>query len=69
MKLHLMNVIKQNREIERLGSTTYKGIGGTNLQDAFTPQIRSYDQSMVGLLSYSSPDSNKVGINDTGINI
>jgi len=40
-----------------------KGIGGTNLQDAYTPQIRSYDQSMVGLLSYSSPDSNKVGIN------
>jgi len=35
----------------------------TNLQDAYTPQIRSYDQSMVGLLSYSSPDSNKVGIN------
>jgi len=49
-------------EIERLGSTTYKGIGGTNLDDAFTPQMRSYDQSMVGLLGISSPDSNKVGV-------
>lgn len=49
-------------EVEKLGSTNYKGISGTNLESAFTPQVRAYDKSMVGLLGMSSPDSNKVGV-------
>lgn len=49
-------------EIEKLGTTNYKGLSGTNKDNAFTIQMRAYDKSMVGLLGMSSPDSNKIGI-------
>ena len=49
-------------EFEKQGTTNYKGLSGTNLDQAFTIPMRSYDKSMVGLLGMSSPDSNKVGV-------
>jgi hypothetical protein len=49
-------------EIEKLGSTNYKGPSGTNLDSAFTPEMRAYDKSMVGLIGMSTPDSFKVGV-------
>lgn len=49
-------------EIEKLGSTNYKGLGGTELDSAFTPSVRAYDKSMIGMIGMSSPDSNKVGV-------
>lgn len=49
-------------EVEKMGSASYRGLGGTNMDYAFTPDMRTYDKSMVGLLSLSTPDSNKVGV-------
>ena len=39
-----------------------------NLDSAYTPAIRSYDKSMNGLFSYSTPDSDKVGSTELTIN-
>jgi hypothetical protein len=56
------SVLSPVLEIERLGCTNYKGLGGTNLDSAFTKDMRAYDKSMIGMLAMSSPDSNKVGV-------
>lgn len=48
-------------EIEKSGGATYKGLSGTNLDNAYTTEIRAYDESMKGIFSFSTPDSSKVG--------
>jgi len=48
--------------IEKRASATYKGIGGSNLDNAFTENIRSFNKNMAGIFAISSPDSNKVGV-------
>jgi len=48
--------------IEKRASSTYKGIGGSNLDNAFTQEIRSFNKNMAGIFAMSSPDSNKVGV-------
>lgn len=45
--------------------TTYKGPSGRNSADTYTQEIRGYDESMMGILSSITPDSNTVGINRT----
>jgi hypothetical protein len=49
-------------EVEKLGSSTYKGPAGINLDEAFTMDIRAYDPSMAGILALNTPDSATVGI-------
>lgn len=56
------SIISPIYEIERLGATNYKGFSGINLDQGFTAEMRSFDESMIGLLGLSSPDSNKIGI-------
>lgn len=51
------------KEMESIGSITYKGPSGLNLDAAFTIDKRSYDESMMGILGMSSPYNAKVGIN------
>ena len=40
----------------------YKGPSGTNLTEAFTKEVRSYDKSMVGTIAVNTPDSNTCGV-------
>jgi len=48
-------------EAEKLSTTTYKGIGGLNLDRAFSNEKRSYDPTMLGNLGLATPDSGKTG--------
>ena len=59
------STLNPSLEIERSSGATYKGLSGINLDSAYTPAIRSYDKSMNGLFSYSTPDSDKVGVRKT----
>lgn len=56
------SIINPIREAEAYGSITYKGPSGLNLDEAFTLDKRSYDETMLGLLAVSSPYNNKVGV-------
>lgn len=56
------SVLNPSLEIEKLGAATYKGPGGTNLDNSYTKDIRSYDKTMTGILALNSPDSDKVGV-------
>ena len=50
-------------EVEKNDSCTFKGPAGINSDDALKKiEYRSYDKSMVSVLSLNTPDSNKVGI-------
>lgn len=56
------SIINPIKEAEASGSITYKGPSGLNLQDAYTLDKRSYDESMLGILGASSPYNNKAGV-------
>lgn len=56
------SVLNPVLEAEKLGSITFKGLTGINLDQAFTTDIREYDKSMVGCLGINTPDSDKVGV-------
>jgi hypothetical protein len=49
-------------EVEDIGTTSYKGLAGTNLDEAFSLAMRSYDKSMAGILGSNTPDNSKVGV-------
>ena len=49
-------------EIEKSCGVNYKGPSGTNLTEAFTKEVRSYDKSMVGTIAVNTPDSNTCGV-------
>lgn len=49
-------------EIRELGLTTFKGPGGTKLEQAFTTQKRAYDESYFGVFSMSTPDNANAGV-------
>ena len=51
------SILNPIQEAEDIGTTSYKGLAGTNLQDAFNLTVRSYDKSMLGILSLSTPDN------------
>lgn len=57
------STLNPSLEMEKVASATYKGLSGLNEDLAYTTQIRAYDDSMVGVFGYSSPDSDKVGVN------
>ena len=50
------------REVETEHTLSWKGPGGCHVDDAYTLSRRAYDDSMVGVVSASSPDSGAVGI-------
>ena len=50
-------------EVEKSGTITYKGLAGSNKEPAFTIDMRAYDETMIGCMGMSSPDSNKIGVN------
>jgi len=56
------SILNPIAEAEKIGNCTYKGLSGTNLDDAFTTQMRSYDKTMLGFLGLNTPDSAKVGM-------
>lgn len=56
------SVLNPSLEIEKAGNVTYKGPQGKNLSDSYTPEIRSYSSSMRGILSPTTPDSDKTGV-------
>ncbi|WPH64296.1 viral RNA polymerase beta subunit [Staphylococcus phage vB_StaM_PB50] len=49
-------------EIDKMTSVTFKGPAGRNNEQSYEPDIRSYSESMQGVLGISSPDSNKIGV-------
>lgn len=49
-------------EIRSMGLTTFKGPGGTKLQQAFTIPKRAYNDSYYGVFSMSTPDNQNAGI-------
>lgn len=54
--------INPSSDIESKNTTTYKGVSGINLDDAFTPALRSFGSSSKGIFGFGSPVSDKVGV-------
>lgn len=50
-------------EISKLRAVTYKGENGTNMDHAFTLSVRSYNESMLGILGVTTSADSGVGIN------
>ena len=49
-------------EIRNMGLTTFKGPGGTKMEQAFTTKKRAYDPSYFGTFGISTPDNANAGI-------
>lgn len=49
-------------EIRSMGLTTFKGPGGTKLEQAFTIPKRAYNESYYGVFAMSTPDNSNAGI-------
>jgi len=49
-------------EIRNMGLTTFKGPGGTKMEQAFTTKKRAYDPSYFGTFGVSTPDNSNAGI-------
>lgn len=56
------NAISPISEIRSLGLTTFKGPGGTKLNQAFTLKKRAYDPSYFGVFAMSTPDNFNAGV-------
>lgn len=56
------SVLNPYYEIEMAAKSTYKGPSGLNSEDAYTAEMRAYDESMLGLYGYYTPVSAGVGI-------
>jgi hypothetical protein len=55
------SVLNVPNELMENSVASWKGPGGINSSDAYTADIRSYDESMLGILGAFSPIDNKVG--------
>jgi len=55
------SVLNIPNELMELSSASWKGPGGINSSDAYTADIRSYDESMLGIFGGFSPIDAKVG--------
>lgn len=60
--LEFYNNINPIAEIQNNGLCTFKGPGGTKLEQAFTTRKRSYDPSYFGIFGISTPDNSNAGI-------
>lgn len=49
-------------EIREMNLTTFKGPGGTKLEQAFTVPKRAYNESYYGIFAWSTPDNQNAGI-------
>lgn len=49
-------------ESEKLRAVSFKGASGMNLDRAYTMDMRSYDDTMLGIIAMSSPPSGTIGI-------
>lgn len=49
-------------ELREMGITTFKGPGGTKLEQAFTLQKRAYDKSYYGVFGISTVDNSSAGV-------
>ena len=49
-------------ELRSMGLTTFKGQGGTKVEQAFTTKKRAYDSSYFGVFGISTPDNSNAGI-------
>lgn len=49
-------------EIDRMRATSYKGLGGCNLERAFSSEKRAYNDTMLGVFAQSSPVSANIGV-------
>ncbi len=49
-------------EMENIANLSAKGFRGINLDDAFTLEVRSYDESMVGFISANSTPYSNAGV-------
>lgn len=49
-------------EIREFGSTTFKGPGGTKLEQAFTQEKRAFDETYFGVFGISTPDNSNAGV-------
>jgi len=56
------DTINPIREAESQSAITFKGPGGINTDDAYSLEKRAYNNSMVGIIAASAPDSGNVGI-------
>jgi hypothetical protein len=56
------SVLNPILELETKGAASMKGLNGINLNDAYTKELRAYNESMEGLISLNNPDSDKAGI-------
>lgn len=50
-------------EISKLRAVTYKGENGTNMDKAFSLDVRAYNESMLGVLGITTSPDSGVGIN------
>lgn len=57
------SVLSPFLEMELKSKTTFKGPSGLNSNDSYTPEIRAYDPSMIGLFGIFTPVSGEVGVN------
>jgi len=49
-------------EAESLGTISAKGLGGINLTEAYTKNLRAFNESMQGLIALNHPESAKAGV-------
>jgi hypothetical protein len=56
------SVLNPISEAENSGRATYKGLSGQNLEESYGLEIRSYDETMLGVLGLNTPDSSSVGV-------
>lgn len=60
--LETYNSISPVGEIRDFGMTTFKGPGGTKVDQAFTLSKRAFDSSYYGIFGMSTPDNSNAGI-------
>ena len=56
------NCLSPMAEIKNNSTTTFKGPGGTKLEQAFTKEKRAFDESYLGTFGMSTPDNHTTGI-------
>ena len=60
--LETYNSISPVGEIRDFGMTTFKGPGGTKVDQAFTLSKRAFDSSYYGIFGMSTPDNSNAGV-------
>lgn len=56
------SILNPSLEIDKLSAATWKGPSGINSDDAYTLEMRSFSESMKGVMAGASPVSDKVSV-------